>query len=258
MVTEISGAGVSHSVVSQVNAAAAHRVAGTVRPDAPGSPQADDARGKQVATSTQVAGAYAQLRARQDVLNKAASVVREVGDTVQQAIQLLDKVDNKMGEIVKMYPPYPIDSPQRVSLLNTIGGLRKQVDDLTFPPPDAVRSVGRLLAGQEAETGEVDTTEAKPDVLSVVKERMWDIPALDPKTASDAEVGEALDQVKAVKASLEELKEGMWKDVVSYVKEAQSPESEDEAASVRERLADLGGRSIGSNARQLEQAAELE
>ncbi|MDP2431753.1 MAG: hypothetical protein Q8O33_06955 [Pseudomonadota bacterium] len=257
MVTEISGAGLSHSVVSQAGATASQRVVGTVRPDSSGVPRSDVARDKQVSASTQVAGEYAQLRARQDVLNKAASVVREVSDTVEKASQLLDKIENNIGEIVKMYPPYPIDSPQRISLLNNIDGLRKQIDDLTFPPPESVDAVERLLGNQADAVDKEGKGAARQDVLAVVKEQMWDIPTLDPRAASDAEVSKALDQVKAMKSSLEDLKEGMWNDVVSFVKQAQSPEAQNEAVGVREQLADIGDRGIGSNARQLVQAAEL-
>ncbi|MDP2831864.1 MAG: hypothetical protein Q8Q28_00920 [Pseudomonadota bacterium] len=255
MVTEISGAGLSHSVVSQAGVTAAQRVVGTVRPESSGVPQSDVVRDKQVSASTQVAGAYAQLRARQDVQNKAASVVREVGDTVEKAGQLLDKIENNLGEIVKMYPPYPIDSPQRISLLNNIDGLRKQIDDLTYPPPESVDAVDRLLGNQTDAVDKEGKAATRQGVFAVVKDSLWDISTLDPQAASDAEVSKALDQVKAMKSSLEDLKDGMWNDVVSFVKQAQSPEAQ--AAGVREQLADLGGRGIGSNARQLVQAAEL-
>ncbi len=254
MVTEISGAGVSHSVASQTGTTAAQRLVGTVRPDDAGLSQSDVSRDKQAVASTQVAGAYAQLRVRQDALNQAASVVREVSDTVEQSDKLLGKVEENLGEIVKMYPPYPIDSPQRISLLNDISGLRKQIEALTFPPSDTVDAVGRLLGKQADATDTAGDTATNLDTLEVLKEQMWDIPALDPLAASDAEVSKALDQVKAMKSSLEDLKDGMWNDVVSFVEQAQSPEAQ--AAGVREQLADLGDRGIGSNARQLDQAVE--
>ncbi len=254
MVTEISGAGVSHSVVGQTGTTAAQRPVGTVRPDDAGLSRPGVPRDKQAQVSTQVAGAYAQLRVRQDALNQAASVVREVGDTVEQSDKLLGKIENNLGEIVKMYPPYPIDSPQRVSLLNDISGLRKQIEALTFPPLEKVAAVGRLLGNQNDASGSTKNADTKLDTLAAIKDQMWDIPALDPQSASDAEVSKALGQVKATKASLEDLKNGMWDDVVSFVKRAQSPEAH--AAGVRGQLADLGNIGIGSNASQLNQAVE--
>ncbi|MDD5390008.1 MAG: hypothetical protein PHD37_11715 [Gallionellaceae bacterium] len=257
MVTEISGAGVSHSVASQTGTTAAQRSVGTVRPDDAGLPQPEVSRDKQSATSVQVAGAYAQLRVRQDALNKAASVVREVSDTVGQAGQLLGKVEKNLGEIVKMYPPYPIDNPQRISLLNEISGLRKEIEGLTFPPAAAVDAVGHLFANQTDTTAKGDATTAKPDAsLAAVKDQPWDLPKLDPRTASDAEVSKALDQVKTRMSSLEDLQTRLWKDVDNFVKQAKSPEAQSQAVGIRDRLADLGNLGIGSNARQLDQAVE--
>lgn len=256
MVAEISGAGLSHSVVGQLGAAEVQRPSGVMRPEGVLSPQSVDARAKQEVSSAQVAGSFAQLRVRQDGLNKAASVVKEVGKVVEQSSQLLDKIESKLGEIVKMYPPYPIDSPQRIELLNNIGGLRKQIDSLTFPPPDAVKEAGRLLGAKTDETDKNGDAVFTTGALAAINDRMWDIPALDPLTASDADVTKLLEQVKAKITSLEELQSGMWQDVISFVKEADSLEAQNEAAGVREQIADLGSRGIGGNSRQLLQAAE--
>jgi hypothetical protein len=213
---------------------------------------------KLASTSAHVAGTYAQLRGRQEILNQAASVVREVGNTVEKADQLLTKMEDELGKVVKMYPPYPVDNPERVSLLNNFGGLRKQIDALTFPPPETLDAVGRLIGSQEDPNAKDATRTEQQSIASLVKEPMWDIPTLDPQTASDADVSKALDQVEAMKKALEDLQSGMWQDVVSYVNRADTPEAQHEAAGVRDQLTDLGGEigSIGRNTRQLEAAAE--
>lgn len=256
MVTEISGAGLGHSVVGQLGVAETQRLVGVVRSDEALSLQSVDARDKQGLLSAQVAGSFAQLRADQDASNKAASVVREVGDAVEQTRQLLDKIESKLGEIVKMYPPYPIDNPQRIELLNNIGGLRKQIDALTFPPPDDVKEAGRLLGARADAIDKEGDVAVITDAVAAIKERMWDIPVLDPLAASDEDVSKLLEQIKATELSLEDLQAGMWQDVVSFVKEVNSPEAQNEAAGVREQIADLGSAGIGGNARQLVQAAE--
>lgn len=256
MVTEISGAGLGYSVVGQLGAVDSQRPPGVVRPEEALLPQSVVARDKQDEPSTQVAGSFAQLRVQQDASNKAASVVREVGNAVEQTSQLLEKIESKLGEIVKMYPPYPIDNPQRIELLNNIGGLRKQIDALTFPPPDAVQAARRLLGTEADPADKKGDATVITDAVAVVKDQMWDIPALDPLAASDEQVSKLLEQVKAKKSSLEDLQAGMWQDVVSFVKVADSPEARNEAAGVREKIADLGNRGIGGNARQLVQAAE--
>lgn len=255
MVTEISGAGLNHSMVGQLGAASAQRHVGSVNSDNAVSTQSELPRDKQVANSTQVAGTFAQLRVRQDALNKTASVVREVGSSVEQASQLLGKIENTLGEIVKMYPPYPVDSPQRISLLNNIDGLRKQVDALTFPPPESVEDAVRMLGAEQDSTNK-DGVAVNADFVAGLQERMWDLPALDPASASDEEVSKALEQIKAAQDSLQELQAGMWRDVVSFVKQAETPEARVEASGVREQIANLGSRGIGSNASQLVQAAE--
>jgi hypothetical protein len=211
-------------------------------------------RDKQTSSATQVVGAYTQLRARQDVLNQAATVVRDVGATVEKADQLLSGMEESLGGVVKMYPPYPVDNPERVTLLNSFGGLRRQIDALTFPPPETLEAVSKLLVppdGSMAKTG----AEEKKAAFSLIKEPMWDISSIDPLTASDEEVGKAFEQVDALKFRLEGLQSRIRKDVVDFVRQAHAPEVRDEAAGVREKLADLGDRGIGSNARQLEQAA---
>ena len=248
MVTEISGAGVSHSVVNQTGITASLRVTESSRPGVAGVAVRDT----QSTTATQVAGAYAQARVRQDVLNKAADVVREVAATVDKADRLLGQMEESLGGVVKMYPPYPVDNPERISLLNSFGGLRRQIDALTFPPPESLDAVDKALAlGANAAANASGSD--KKSAVSLIKEPMWDIPLLDPKSASDEEVGKALETVNSLKARLEELQSGMWQDVVDFTQRAETPEVRDEAAGVRDLLADVGDRGIGSNARQLEQ-----
>lgn len=275
MVTEISGAGNSHSVVAQSGAALSTRTAESLRSPKAGVAVQETAgevsRDKQTTSAAQVAGAYAQFRNRQEILSSAASVVREVSSTADKAGQLLDKMESDLGAVVKMYPPYPVDSPERVQLLNNFGGLRKQIEALTFPPEDALKAVGRLLGSQVS--GNADSASETEKVASLVKEPMWDIPTPDPLAASDAEVAKSLDQVKAMKSVLEDLQAGMWKDVISFVKQVEPSAAENGSAEVRNQLADLSAdrnakgvngeaqvgleqTGIGRNANQLVQAVE--
>jgi hypothetical protein len=257
MVTEISGAGVSHSVAAQTSAAAAARVAETSRPVNSGVVSDVVSRDKQSTTATQVTGAFAQLRTRQEVLNQAASTVRDVGNTAKEAEQLLGKMEEDLTAVVKMYPPYPLDNPERVSLLNSFGGLRRQIDALTFPPPEALAAVDEVLGSQETTT---IATDVKPESLAATLDRepMWDIPVLDPESASDEEVSKALEHVASMQGFLEDLQSSMWEDVVSFVNQAATPEAESKGAEVRDLLAELGSErnGIGRNATQLEAAAE--
>ena len=263
MVTGISGAGLGHSVLAQTNTPGAIQASRPNQLDAaPGASIHDLPGGKELASTSQVAFAFAQIRGQQEVVNQAASLVREVVATAEKAEQLLNAMEEELGAVVKMYPPYPIDNPDRISLLNSFGGLRRQIDALTFPPPESLDALAKVLGAEKdakaAEGGELDNTAA----TNLIKEPMWDILTLDSKTASDEDVGMAMDQVRTMQSVVERLQAGMWKDVVSYARPEQSTEAA-EGVVVRAQLADAGmlregnGRQgISRNAHQLEQAVE--
>ncbi len=276
MVAEISGAGGSHSVLAQAGAALSSRGADHLRISKTSEPLQMASGGlspeRQSSTTTQIVGAYAQLQSRRELLNGVASVVREVENTAEKAGQLLSEMEENLGAVVKMYPPYPVDSPDRIQLLNNFGGLRKQVEALTFPPEDVINSVARVLDIQSNEVAEKGSESAS--VASLVKEPMWDIPTLDPMTASDADVGKTLDQVLAMKSVLDKLHASMWKDVINFVGQADTSAAVSGGSEVRSQLAELGEQSlevragnetrnsvnqtgIGRNAIQLVQAVEF-
>jgi hypothetical protein len=234
-------------MVSQAGASAAQRLVGSVGINNPGSPRPDAKNDRQTPDSTQVAGVYSHLRGRQDALNQAASVLREVGKGVEKAGKLLDKVESSLDQIVKMFPPYPVNSPIRVSLLNKVSGLHQQIDQLTFPSPDTVNVVNRLLNGK---------TDASANPIAGVQHQLWDLPTLDPQAASDQQVSQALDQVKALQADLKASQTGMWQDVVSFVRKAETPEARNQAAGVRAQLAEPSISGIGGSSSQLVQATE--
>ena len=255
MVTEISAVGLAHSVVAQSGTEAVPRVAEMLRPV-----RVDlvlpAVRDKQASSTTQVAGAYALLRNHQEVLNQAAVTVREVGKTAEEAGQLLSRMEKDLTVLVKIYPPYPLDNPERIDLLNSFGGLRRQIDALTFPPPESLDAVDQVLVDPPDESAKLL---GKPESLSASLDRepMWDIPFLDPSSASDDEVSKALEHVKSMQGFVEELQSRMWDDVFSFVNRAATPEVESKGADIRDLLGELGEPGgIGRNASQLEAAAE--
>jgi hypothetical protein len=97
-----------------------------------------------------------------------------------------------------------------MELLNSLAGLRKQIDALTFPPPDREPitligdPAGREGAGDMQFTlgDETYTLHAQPAHSG---SGGLDIPALS-NQASDAEVGEALSQVRLAQERLAERK----------------------------------------------------
>lgn len=156
--------------------------------------------------------------------------------------------------VVKMFPPYPLDNPERISFLNSFAGLRRQVEALTFPPPEEVEVLGRLSGGPAA--AKVKDGLPIGDAVLAVTASLWDIATLDPLSASDAEVGKTLDQVQAAQSALERIRAGMWHDVAGFVKQADPSEARVRGAEAREQLAELASRGIGVNGHLLQQAAE--
>lgn len=250
MVTEISGTASLYSVSSQTGPVVAQRGYAPVQSDISLQSGVSTAQSSPETASSQIAGIYSQLQARQDQLAEAASFLREAGGTLDKAAKTLDAMEKGLGKIVKMYPPYPLDDPQRIDLLNQLSGLRREIDALTFPPPEQLDAVGRLLGGEDVKTAEAGKAYPGNDTKS-------NIPALDPKAASDKEVSQAFEQVKAIKATVEDLQSGMWNDVVAFVRQADTPEAQRHASETRDQLAALGfGQGIATDALHLQQAVE--
>lgn len=262
MVTEISAVGLGHSVVAQSGMVTVPRVSEMSR-----SVQADSVlpilRDQQASSAVQVAGAFSALRSRQESLNEAAATVREVSKATEKAGQFLGKMVENLTTLVKIYPPYPLDSPERIDLLNGFGGLRRQIEALTFPKPRLLDAVDQFIDKSLDELIKLSGT-PKNLATELDREPMWDIPFLNSSSASDDEVSKALEQVKSMQGLVEQLQSSMWEDVVNFVRQTGAPEAESKGAEVRNLLAELAEgmklgdqRGIGRNASQLEAAAGL-
>jgi len=215
---------------------------------------------KSIVFSMQVSGLFAQLSSRQEEGRMAALAVRETDNTIDYASQLLGKIEDKLGEIVKMFPPYPIDSPQRISLLNNIGGLRKQIDSLTHLSEGGSDALSNLVgakinstrsdSGSAVSVNGTSVASISEEVISLLKNPS-DKYSLEPSSASDEEVEKAFAQIKDVQFALRELQGKMWQDVVNYVNQSNSSEAENNTSSFREQMANMGNLGIGSNAQRL-------
>ncbi len=254
MVTEITGMGSNYPVVGQTPAAATPAVSTSAQTTAvPGS--SSDPAASTVSKSTQSAqtvGLFARSQERQTVLNDAATSVRDTGRAVQHTLGLLDQTKQSLNQIVKMWPPYPAGSTQREAILNDVAGLRKMVEQLTFPPAESLKQVGQVLGPQSGSAG----TAGVQGVAAAVKDGMAGLAALNPSSASDAAVGQALGQVDALHTKLQSMSTGMWRDVVNFVEQAASPEVHKQGAGVGRQLAGLSSASVGGNGTMLQQVAE--
>lgn len=76
---------------------------------------------------------FATLADRKDDAVQAAQAGRETGKSLDRAEDLLQDMASLVGA-VKNYPPFPAGNEDRVQYINSIDGLRKEMQSLTFPP----------------------------------------------------------------------------------------------------------------------------
>jgi hypothetical protein len=134
---------------------------------------------------------------RSERLAQAALDVRKADQSLKKADALLAQIKENLTHIVKQYPPYGPDSPERLKYLNAISGLRKQLDALAFPPERA--------------------QESGVPVPQVPAQALRQVPELDPAAASDDDLRSALAVVAQVRQEVAERGEAMWRDVAGYV-----------------------------------------
>jgi hypothetical protein len=166
---------------------------------------------------------------------------RQAQSGLKRADELLAAIKEQLVHIVKQYPPFAQDDPQRIAYLNAVTGLRKQLDALAFPPERKLREALSNEDGGQAAVPLVPTTAIKGDLA---------IPELDPTSASDAAVESVLDAIKHAQDKVHEVQGSMWQDVVRFVGEPNLGWSADaqvqaQAGEVREYIASNTSRGIG-------------
>lgn len=148
----------------------------------------------------------AKIRASAEQRAIAATQLRQFQTNIQRADELLGTIKAQLVRIVKQYPPFAHDDPQRLAYLNAIAGLRKQLEALTFPPASEPGKEPDEGVGQQVPR--LSNRPVKADLA---------IPELDPVRAGDEDVASALDAVTHAQARARELRESLWQDVVRYV-----------------------------------------
>ena len=76
---------------------------------------------------------FAILADRKDDAVQAAQAGREAGKSLDRAADLLQDMASLVGA-VKNYPPFPAGNEERVQYINSIDGLRKEMQSLILPP----------------------------------------------------------------------------------------------------------------------------
>lgn len=163
---------------------------GPANAGAEASPVNTSARGESLVLLSPRVGKAAERLGELDNFNGVARTVRSADRAMAQVVDLIARIKEALTHIVKQYPPYGLDSRERIDYLNSIAGLRKQIEAVS---PDSV------LLGQAAlsfPSGEHYTLD-----LAAFRVGSLDIPDLGLR-ASDVEVANALDDVTSTEARL--------------------------------------------------------
>ncbi|MBK6741811.1 MAG: hypothetical protein IPG66_02080 [Hydrogenophilales bacterium] len=155
MVNEISGIGLSSAAqgLGQASASQPGTVRGSVDVSLPGE------QNSRVETQH---SSFSGLAAAKDEAAHVAQSVREVGKALEQADRLVKALSQEV-QMVKNYPPFPPGNEQRLAFINSVNGLRQQLEALAIPP-------------------------IEPGVEPVFYPREAELPELFPATSSDEDV----------------------------------------------------------------------
>jgi hypothetical protein len=120
-----------------------------------------------------------------------------------------------LERIVKNYPPFPPGSEERVKILKSISSLRKEIDQLTIPPPDdkALKIVADPAVIPQARTSEEgEETDGFPKTIRSQEVQIGstslNIPTLS-ESATDVEIEGALQNLQRAKETLAKKREGL-------------------------------------------------
>jgi len=75
----------------------------------------------------------ASLRLKKDQSIEAGKRVHQVDQVMARQIEALDQMRSKLGAILRQYPPFAFDDPERAKYLEAFSGLRAQIEALTWP-----------------------------------------------------------------------------------------------------------------------------
>lgn len=166
-----------------------------------------------------------------DQVNRVATDVRAIDSGADGFQHMLFAMRDALTGIVKQYPPFPPDSRQRADFLNNFSNLRKEIDALTFPPPESF----------PPEVTTDATVAPGADVAKKLKEIADYLPKLGaPAETSDEEVADALSKIQEALTQVVEQKGKLWEDVVKFVGEIPEGEARANSAESRKQLAEAG------------------
>ena len=160
----------------------------------------------------------AQVMAYRDQMNTAAVRIRSADAAMAEIGRNLGEMKETLQVIVKQFPPFALDSQERIDFLSKLSGLRKQIEALTIPAPD--KTHGAMLADPARVAGAGESAWSLPNgehfVIKAPPVHLGadglDLPEL-PTTASDEDVRAMLGRVENAEIRLVSARAGMAESV---------------------------------------------
>jgi hypothetical protein len=111
--------------------------------------------------------------------NQMARNIRTTSDALATISEAVGGMKENLGKIIKNYPPFPPDSSERKEILMSYVSLRKEILNMTFPPPPAPlyeknstpwEKLGYTETGSIASTvPEISSTATDSEVVTALK-----------------------------------------------------------------------------------------
>jgi hypothetical protein len=146
------------------------------------------------------------LEATNSQTQQIAQQIRKVNQSMKTIDSYLSQMRAKLEHIVKIYPPYPPGSTERIEALRQFSALRKMIDQMTRSVGDD--SMTNILSDTDVPAGGVDlATPSAKNKLHIGRRPLepgqggLDIPDIT-TNASDEEISGALDITIAEQAAL--------------------------------------------------------
>jgi len=152
---------------------------------------------------------YSKTIGANDKTQAVAKQIREVDEAITQVSDNVHKMKSTLDGIIKVFPPYPKESSERVKALRQFSAFRKMIDQLTLPPPDdsPLKILGNSQANDSVGDWELDTGKGYP-TLTIRHQPLHagagglDIPELG-TDASDAQLHDAADRLNKAQQTVE-------------------------------------------------------
>ncbi len=135
-----------------------------------------------------------------------AQQIRQVSETVESIGAHLSHMRSALEQIVKIYPPYPPGSSERIDALRQFSGIRKMIDQLTAAQPE--EGIGAVIAQSDSHLdGSALRINAGGHTMHFSRQPLHsgqaglDIPDIS-SNASDVQIAHALDRTIAAQSIL--------------------------------------------------------